>query len=1471
MADSSKFAGFLEKAADRLEQIKQSLLKHEKNPNDREFINDIFRSVHAIKNGALPAGFGRISELCFHLENFVQRIRQERITINQEKIEILVASRDRLGKLLHDIKTTDKERSTIKDLLKRIQDEMDTAPVVVEQEPVTAVETLPLEPGPDLEALSPALATLPAETDVEEDETPSSLLPDEIRNQEYDHELFQIFVEQMQDNLSLLRALTDGYAKSANKQKTVSLCSELVGKLQTSANYMGYDRLADYYIQWVAELEMAGVEMSMGTPVSLDFMEERIRTITDLFPQVKDTPAGAALVRKAEEEMVPSQPVVRKKTPAPEGPAETVSFKALFSDMDEEDSFDQATEPIAALSGFDSDKEKSPARPAREASVPAVKKTRITTPSVEIDATFLAEERQSPEFDEELFQIFVQQLSENLSELRSLVDSYAKAPNKSALVNQCSTLVGKLQASANYMGYERLAEYYLQWIAELEMAGVDLSLGTPISFSFMEEKIRKIGEIFPQVQDVSAPARLETIPEPISPPEPRPRPSVQEADDSESFKKLFTGMEAEEEDIFREDSAPVAALSGFAEEEGWMESGMAVESDLPEVDSFFGDLGEEPSGMARQTAPSPPDASGVESLFDETESSPEPEPVAALSGTEKSSGWQEPGPTEGESLSEIDDFFGAFGVELPDLTSKPAAASTAPAAAMEDLFAEEGSGPAPEPVAALSDTEKSTGWQEPGPAEGESLSELDDFFGAFGAELPDLTPKSAAAPATPASAMENLFAEEGSPPAPEPVTALNGTEQIAEVRETGLGEEAALAEVDNLFGEFIEGEEETFEIGAEPIAALTGDEFAADFSLPPAAKQTQQQPAKDIETLFLDDEETEQQRVAKEPEDLENLFTAASEGDVLDFEAEDETLAALADSAAADLSPAGKPATARRTITEPAEDLASLFGEEEEIPFPAPDEPAPVAAAPPQRQELFRKLSDALKSLDEEVPTLEAVVDKSRARADRPATVATSPQPARAAADDQKLFARLLGALEATAEDDDRGAAKPIDQVIEEILATEEVPTSQYEFKQEELPVQITIPDVRQKFGLDAARMDSLMDQVGKLVVSKTSLSQLSLEMSTLHHHLQEKHVLNLSELTPLQNLLLRLEDTTSALGRVSSEIQEGILKVRMIPAGQLFSLYQELAGDLARKENRQVELSIQGGDTEIDQFTAGDIGDCLLHLISNGIKHGIEPAAERQQLGKNAAGTVTLSAEYQGNHALIEVADDGRGIDPKIIKAAARTRKMVSGDELYTMSDHDLTHLIMTPGFSTAAGATPDSRGPGLDRVKTIMDRLGGTVQIKSKVGQGTRVRLLVPLKLPTFQALKVKAGTEVFALPLSSIEEIVRVIPENLIQSGDTELITFRQENIRLHSLALITGLEAPAPRGERFPVVMVNTAEGLVGLIVDEMIGLEEVPVKPVAEYLRAHQDYAGTAIKGEGDYSFIPDVAELMRTAKGTARI
>lgn len=1390
MADSSKYAGFIDQATDRLEQIKQSLLKHEKNPNDREFLNDIYRAVHAIKNGALPAGLGRISELCFHLENLLQQIRQDRLAVNPEKIDILAAGRDRLSKLLHDLNTTDKERATVKDLLKRVQQEMAATSEVVQPATAPLPPVQPADPFSALEQLTPALEFPATDPVAEEAEDASSLLPDEIRKQEYDRELFQIFIEQMQENISLLRALINDYPAAPNQAKIITLCSELVGRLQTSANYMGYDRLADYYLQWVAELEMAGVELTMGTPTSLSFMEERLTMIAGLFPQVQDTPASAAAVRKAWGELSPPQSVASAiaQTSAKAGDGEP--FSDFFGDM--ATTFDGSAEPVAALSGHEPPERKPHSEPPKTGAALSRKK-RIQAAPVTLDPSFFDQERQSAAFDKELFQIFVDQLQENLSQLRTLVDRYSKEAHKSAIVDQCSALVGKLQASANYMGYDQLAEYYLQWIAELEMAGVDLSMGTAVPFAFMDEKIGKILEIFPEVKEVSAPVTI--VPEPAAPPPPPKKPKENVPDESESFKELFIGMDDEEEDeeAFLDDSAPVAALTGYDEEERWQEPHMVLDADLPEVDNFFGD--------EHEAAPLLAPSLSVENPLTDEENAPEPEPVAALSSAD----------------------------EFIETRAVPRIKEAA-------------------------------------------VSEVDEFFSTFGVDLPDLTPTKAPAPQTPLDKTTPdaayLFEDEEPAPSsePEPVAALAGAELQFDVEESASAEENTLPEIENFFGEFIEGEEVSFDIGAEPIAALSGEEPAGA----PAQEAPRKKPGEDIESLFLDDDEQLTAPTKPMIEDVEELFAAAEGGDDLDFDVEDEALAAFGDSPAADLLFEEMPSPlSRKKFTEPVDDLTALFNDIEEETVPEEASTPETESTPPERQELFRKLSDALKSMEEEVPTLEAAMDKSKARAAKAVSEPQTGQDVRETEEERKLFERLLGALEATAEDDDQAAAKPIDQVIEEILAAADIAPSE-KTPPSEAQGQISAPDIRQSFGLDAGRLDSLLDQVGELVANRSALAHLYQEVGNLRHRLREASITDRTELSPLQDLLDRLQEATSSLRRVSGEIRDGILKVKMIPAGRLFELYHEVLADLAQKSKRRVELRIQGEDTEIDQFSVQDINDCLLHLITNGVEHGIESPAERRQLGKSDTGAITLRAAHEGNYVVIEVIDDGRGIDPKIIKATALARQMFSGDELYRMSDHDLTRLIMTPGFSTEPGAPPNARIPGLDRVKSIIDGLGGIIQCSTTVGQGTCIRLLVPLKLPTFRVLKVRAGGEVFALPLSGVEEILRASSELLIQGDGGEQISYRAENIPFHSLAGLAGVEGAREHGPRFPVVVINTDEGLIGLLVDELIGLEEIAVKPLAEHMRDHHEPAGAPIKGDGDFSFIADVSGLMKTATAAAR-
>ena len=267
MVDSSKFADFTEKAKQNIDQIKIGLLRHDRHPKDREFLNDIVKSVRSIKSGALSAGLPRISELCHNLENLINLIREEKKELHQEIIITIAACKDRLTKFIFELETIQTERAKVKDLVNRIQKHID------DYNQADLTETAPALSG--IDDIDAASEPEPASSQAVE----TSLLPEEIINKDYDKELFQIYIGQVQENISLLRTLTESFPDVPSQPKIISQCSDLVGKLQSSANYMGYDRLAEFYLQWVAELEMAGVELSMGTPVNFEFMDQKLSLI----------------------------------------------------------------------------------------------------------------------------------------------------------------------------------------------------------------------------------------------------------------------------------------------------------------------------------------------------------------------------------------------------------------------------------------------------------------------------------------------------------------------------------------------------------------------------------------------------------------------------------------------------------------------------------------------------------------------------------------------------------------------------------------------------------------------------------------------------------------------------------------------------------------------------------------------------------------------------------------------------------------------------------------------------------------------------------------------------------------------------------------------------------------------------------------------------------------------------------------
>jgi len=404
---------------------------------------------------------------------------------------------------------------------------------------------------------------------------------------------------------------------------------------------------------------------------------------------------------------------------------------------------------------------------------------------------------------------------------------------------------------------------------------------------------------------------------------------------------------------------------------------------------------------------------------------------------------------------------------------------------------------------------------------------------------------------------------------------------------------------------------------------------------------------------------------------------------------------------------------------------------------------------------------------------------------------------------------------------------------------------------------------LRQSIRVDAAKIDALMNQVGELVVSRAWFSQLFHEMRDLQQNLQHNASLEPREMKQVKGLTFRLSEATVALGRVANELQEGVMKVRMLPIAQLFNRYPRLVYDLVRDGNKKVDLDIKGEETELDKMVIEAISDPLIHIIRNAVDHGIESAEERERLGKSESGILHLEAYHEGNHVVIEIADDGRGLDMERIKAKAVAGGYATREEIDRMPLKELTGLIMQPGFSTAAEVTHTSgRGVGMDVVKQNIEKLNGTIEIDSTPGVGTQFRIKIPLTLAIIPALLVQVCEELFTIPLSTVEETIRIAPQDLSTIEGVEVMQLRDGTLPLVRLAELFNMPGGASDDGRAFVVVVSTGMKRVGLVVDVLLGQEEVVIKPLEDYLQEKSGFSGATILGDGRISLILDIYELV---------
>lgn len=393
---------------------------------------------------------------------------------------------------------------------------------------------------------------------------------------------------------------------------------------------------------------------------------------------------------------------------------------------------------------------------------------------------------------------------------------------------------------------------------------------------------------------------------------------------------------------------------------------------------------------------------------------------------------------------------------------------------------------------------------------------------------------------------------------------------------------------------------------------------------------------------------------------------------------------------------------------------------------------------------------------------------------------------------------------------------------------------------------------VEQTIRVDVKRLDHLMNLIGELVLGKNRLIKINDDVEERYEG---------------EAFLEELNQVVSIVSLVTTDLQIAVMKTRMLPIGKVFNKFPRMIRDLSRELKKNIELEITGEDTELDKSIVEEIGDPLVHIIRNSCDHGIESPETRLAAGKPEIGTIRLKAYHEGNHIVIQIVDDGKGLDTDMLKVKSIEKGIITEKEAEMMSEKEAFGLIFRPGFSTAAQVTSVSgRGVGMDVVKTNIEKLNGMIDIDSELGQGTSMKLKIPLTLAIIQALLVGVQEEYYAIPLASVLETVRISKDEIYTVESRSVMRLRDEVLSLVHIGDIFEVERVFDSSEYAYVVVLGLAESKIGLIVDSLVGQEEIVIKSLGEYLKGIEGIAGATIRGDGGVTLIVDVAALMQMAK-----
>ena len=415
----------------------------------------------------------------------------------------------------------------------------------------------------------------------------------------------------------------------------------------------------------------------------------------------------------------------------------------------------------------------------------------------------------------------------------------------------------------------------------------------------------------------------------------------------------------------------------------------------------------------------------------------------------------------------------------------------------------------------------------------------------------------------------------------------------------------------------------------------------------------------------------------------------------------------------------------------------------------------------------------------------------------------------------------------------------------------------------------VTARESSRTIRVDTAKLDELLNLVGELVLERNRLARLSSD-------LRNGNVAG-------EQLAEALADSTGRLSSITEELQSASLRTRMVPIDAAFRRFPRLVRDIAHGLGKDVELVIRGEETELDKNVVEHLADALVHLLRNALDHGIETAEQREAAGKPRHGCILLEAHQEAGNIVVSVSDDGGGIDPEEIGRKALEKGLIAPERLSTIREDssELLNLIFLPGFTTTEHASDLSgRGVGMDVVRSNLEKVNGVVELESVKGEGTLVRLKLPLTLAILPVLLVEVGNETYALPLRSVQEIVRVPRSQIHRLGGAQMFRLRDRVVPLQYLSKMFHLagpesssgasQAPALDGAGdLTVVILGAAEKRAGVVVDRLLGQEETVVKPLGGYLGHVPGLGGATISGDGHVRLILDPAALVETVEEAA--